>query len=300
MKTSSANIAIIGNGAIGQLWAHYLTLAGHQVTLIGRRDGAAIQAYQLQTLAGDSLSQPMRYLGSKLPKSPELLIVTTKAYQVADALNPMLSQLVHCPIVLMHNGLGSVEQLALSPSHQVLLATTSHAALKSEQGIAHTGKGQTTLGRYQGIDRCSAQSIVDLLNHALPLVTLSEDIEATLWRKLAINCVINPLTALNKCTNGQLSDAQYQPQIGRIITEISHLMQAMTIDLDETSLHQTIAQVITDTARNYSSMHQDIIHQRPTEIEHINGYVVRKGQEHGIATPENEKLWLAIKSLTSL
>lgn len=290
---------IIGNGAIGTLWAHHLTKAGHFVTLVGRKPRVPTQKYSLLTLDGNTITHTMAYLQSSLPASIDLAVVTTKAYQIAEAITPYLPQLSHCPIILMHNGLGCIEQLSIAPTQKILLATTSHAALVRSNGIEHTGLGSTMLGRYQGISKTQAQQIAELLNHALPEVELIDDIEMALWKKLAINCAINPLTALNNCTNGALAQDKYQPCIDSIVYEISNIISVMQLNLTYSVLRQTVDTVIANTAKNYSSMHQDITHQRQTEIEHINGYVVAKGKELGIATPENKRLWLAIKALSS-
>ncbi len=291
------NIAIIGSGAIGLLWAHHLKQKGFEVTLIGRRPQLLTQPLTLQTHSGQEVTQSINYLHNQLPSSPDLVLVMTKAYQIADAISPYLDQLKGCPIVLMHNGLGTVEQLSLAEQHHVFLATTSHGALKSQSGVEHTGLGQTMVGCYGDAGTDQVKTICKALNSALPPVEYVQDINAALWKKLAINCAINPLTAINQCRNGELSNTKYTQQLDTIIKEISYLTERLNINLSYQEMRETVDTVINNTAKNYSSMHQDVLNGRETEIDFINGYIVNIGKALGIPTPENEKLWRAINKL---
>lgn len=291
------HIAIIGSGAIGSLWAHHLALKGYQVTLIGRQQKQHKQISTLLMHRGQEVTQSIDYLNNQLPPTLDLVLVMTKAYQIIDAITPYLDSLKTCPIVLMHNGLGAVEQLPLTEQHSVYLATTSHGALKNQDGVEHTGTGQTMIGCYGNASAVQAQSICQVLNNALPPVEYVQDINAALWKKLAINCAINPLTAINQCRNGDLSNPKYTQQLDTIIKEISLLTERLNIDLSYQSMRETVNIVIHNTAKNFSSMHQDVLNGRETEIDFINGHIVNMGKELGIPTPENEKLWRAINTL---
>lgn len=292
------HITIIGQGAIGSLWAYYLDKAGLKVTLVGRARLARVMTLTVTLPQGDIAQIELDYLSQQLPERNDLVLVTTKAYQVRQALGPVLAQLTSTPVILLHNGMGSVEQLALKPSQPVLLATTSHGALKTaDHAIAHTGLGQTFIGRYQGITAVKGKKIAQLLNQALPRVEYCDDIERALWQKLAINCAINPLTAIEQCRNGQLTKAKYKTTIDGVCNEISQITAKLQLDLSFDVIRQGVDDVITNTANNYSSMYQDIANKRPTEIEFITGYVVRQAERLGLTAPQNNQLWLKIKAL---
>jgi len=286
------NITIIGCGAIGTLWANYLSDCGYQVTLVGRRDNH--QPMPLLTADGLILNQSIPYLSNQLPPSNDLVIVTTKSYQVNAAISPYLDTLRHCPIVLMHNGLGAADQLSLHSSHQIYLATTSQAALIKENQCIHTGIGNTIVGGFNRHNVAQAKTISHLLNQVLAPVDYVENITQALWTKLAINCAINPLTALHHCNNGALSQQPYRQQIDRIIEEISLLTTALNLDLSYQTLRDNVDMVIEKTANNFSSMHQDVTFGRATEIDFINGYVVKQGASLAIPTPINNQLLQAI------
>jgi len=293
-------ITIIGHGAIGSLWAYYLHQLGLKVSLVGRSSQPREINLTVKLANGQTDAVTLDYYQGQLPTHNDLVLVTTKAYQVKCALAPFLSQLNSTPIVLMHNGMGSVETLALPASQSVLLATTSHGAFKADSAtLCHTGLGTTFIGCYQGVSIKQAQDIATLLGQALPTVSYCDSINRALWLKLAINCAINPLTAIEQCRNGQLSAADYKTSIDQVCQEISLVTAQLQLNLDYQEIRDNVDDVIARTASNYSSMYQDILNQRQTEIEFISGYVVTQGERLGIATPKNKALLQAVKLLES-
>ena len=118
-----------------------------------------------------------------------------------------------------------------------------------------------------------------------------------LWKKLAINAVINPLTAIHDLKNGELADTKYSTSISNICDEIAKVMSALGYLVDSAELVENVQQVITATANNYSSMHQDIKFKRQTEIAFINGYVTSKATELNIEVPHNLRLVEQVRRL---
>lgn len=288
------NIVVLGPGAVGSLWALHLHRAGHQVALWSRQTAPTLE---LQLEEG----QPVVFDNQNVDtlNNADLLLITVKAWQVESALLPLLAHLNRDTILLfMHNGMGAVEALQQPLANfPVLLATTTHGALKTSiQQVCHTGSGQTQIGPFNALgERCDFMA--EVFNHALAPVIWNPAILDALWHKLAVNCAINPLTAILQCANGALDAPEFQTQIATILDEVSQVMRAEGIKCEDTSLRDLVYQVIHATAANRSSMHQDIFHQRPTEIDFITGYVVRKGLQHQIATPANSQLYHQIKTL---
>ncbi|MGL4381142.1 MAG: 2-dehydropantoate 2-reductase [Vibrio sp.] len=286
------NIVVLGPGAVGALWALHLHGAGHQVSLWSRQPQAQV------TLQLDD-GQPVTFNNQNLAAlaNADLVLITVKAWQVAAAFAPLLAHLQRETILLfMHNGMGAVEALHHSiADFPILLATTTHGALKTTiSQVRHTGLGQTQIGADNPLGaRCDFMA--EVLQHALAPVTWNPDLQPALWHKLAINCAINPLTAIHQCQNGALAATEFTPTITAILDEVTAVMRAESIAFDDAALRTSVYQVINATAANYSSMQQDIFHQRPTEIDFINGYVVAKAKQHGIATPVNNELYAQIK-----
>jgi 2-dehydropantoate 2-reductase len=156
--------------------------------------------------------------------------------------------------------------------------------------LLETGLGETHLGWISTVDNMLKQSIEHILSALLPPSHWHQDISLALWKKLAINAVINPLTAIHNVKNGVLVDIKYNTNISNICFEISMVMQALNYSIDSAELIKNVQQVITATANNYSSMHQDLKFKRHTEIEFINGYVSAKAAELNIEVPHNQRL----------
>jgi 2-dehydropantoate 2-reductase len=160
----------------------------------------------------------------------------------------------------------------------------------------HTGAGNTQLGAFnQAGKRC--KFLTDVLAHALPEVSWNDIITHALWNKLAINCAINPLSAIHQVKNGQLADSRFQQTLEQITAEVAMVMQAEGIDIQTGKLLQLVYTVIEATAANQSSMQQDIAHQRRSEIDYITGYLCRCAEQHQLAVPANLALYKQIKQI---
>lgn len=297
------NITLLGAGAIGALWAIKLTQQRHNVQLWTRN------AETKATLHFNELTTPTTTNDYSFScNSPddlaacELLIVTVKAFQVTTALTPLLPYLnTDCVVVIMHNGIGTQSQIQqLLPHNPIIYATTSQAAFKPTlTTIQHTGLGRTSLGAINDYAQ-SLSHIEALFDAALAPTQWQANIYQPLWQKLAINCAINPLTAIHQCCNGDLARPCYQSQLDGICLEVAQVMTAEGFTTTQQQLRHQVDNVIKATASNYSSMNRDIFHHRLTEIDYINGYLVQQAQRHNIDTPINYQLWQAIKHMESL
>ncbi|WP_411569231.1 ketopantoate reductase family protein [Shewanella sp. SM29] len=305
------DIAILGAGAVGQLICHQLTTAGMSVGLIGRDSIASIQQTLSVTplaLANDNQqkTQALQYsvpiLAANALDNIRLVIVCVKAYQVLDALLPLLNQLPRqCHILLLHNGMGP--HLALAPlidaqadDRGLSLGTTSQGVLRQASWqIRQTGQGLTQFGHFAGTEL--TEHYRNALLTAIPNSEWVDAIVPCLWQKLAVNAAINPLTALYQCPNGTLAEPDFSDMIKGILDELVTVATLEGVPLDKQLLHDRVYQVIRLTAGNFSSMHQDIAHQRRTEIDQINGYICERAQAHGLSAPVNADLWARVKQL---
>ncbi|GAB1149332.1 ketopantoate reductase family protein [Shewanella sp. JL219SE-S6] len=300
-------IGILGIGAIGQLLAQQLAAAGLEPWLLPRANTPSLaeqgekQVYTLE-LGDQSLQTSFLCLAqdsSKL-KQLELLLVTVKAYQVEAALEPLLPKLhPDCRILLLHNGLGPHQSLAAKLNGRPLsLGTTSQGALKlSSNHIRQTGSGLTQIGDLIGAPMPEAMKTV-LLN-AIPGSQWSDTILEALWQKLAVNAVINPLTAIHRVNNGALAAPEFEGTICAILDELLQVAKQESIALTFDTLHTRVKEVIRLTAANYSSMYQDLKHGRKTEIDYINGYLQQRAEQYGLTLPINSELLAQIKALES-
>lgn len=309
----ASEIAILGAGAVGQLICHQLHSAGLAVGLMARESFASnIEATHWQDLVFSPLSLhntntesvsyrvPKLDIESKSAQQIKLLIVCVKAYQVLDAISPLLDKLSpQCHILLLHNGMGP--HLTLAPrldGRGLSLGTTSQGVLRqSSWQVKQTGQGLTQFGHFTGPEL--PQTLRERLLHAIPNSEWVEAIIPSLWQKLAVNAAINPLTALHQCPNGTLAQAQFSTTIANILDELVEVAAYDGIELDRHFLEERVYRVIELTAANFSSMHQDVAHHRLTEIEQINGYICNRARAHGLSAPINAQMCQAIKQLSA-
>ena len=208
-------------------------------------------------------------------------------------------------IIYSHNGLLALDNpLNQSPEHLLSSQTEismlmTHGSLKTNDfQIIHTGAGQTDIGLIQGdISQEQIDKLINVLNTALPRVSWQSNIKEKQWLKLAINCVINPLTAIHNCDNGVISSEDYRQAISHLLQEIITIAEKNNLRLSLDELTRTVLTVAENTAENCSSMRSDILAKRKTEIDHINGFIHQQGIKHDIATSYNTSLWQQIKKL---
>lgn len=289
---------LLGCGALGGVVASLLTQHGqttrillrdhHQSTLHPGIDFTALDGQQqLLTIERGFISKPGPI---------NRLLVMTKANQVIEALTPLVGQLASTvPIVLLHNGMGIAQQVAdLFPHNPVIAGVTSHGAMRCGHFVfRHTGKGETWLGPINEAAQAYA-GLADDLAVAFGQAGWDPHILTRQWQKLAINCAINPLTALHKLQNGELAGPRFADVLQQICVEVADVMCAEGMATTADELQRRVMAVVELTADNYSSMYQDVIQGRETEIEAITGFLLAKAASHGIAVPVNQGLYQAI------
>ena len=314
-------IHIIGQGVIGSLLATSALLQQLPVQQYIRTKPAKQLNHTQQLLHSDKLS--VQWLSEQTVELPEpylldtlsprneqlsgLVIIPVKAYQVANVLAQLQGKLApDATLILLHNGMGSIEfALRLFPNHTIVAGTTTLAGFKHHSIIKHTAWGQTQLGVVSGHKQDPENNLsnlappsnlaptlehISLINLVIPEVTWHDEILTPLFTKLAVNCVINPLTALHDVRNGKLSSPRLFGLITKIVTEVVAVARTQEVLLDNVALFEKVITVIHDTKDNYSSMHQDIKHGRKSEIEQINGYVVALGIANGVDVSQNKSL----------
>ncbi len=297
MNTKNANTGIVGQGAIGLLAASQLALRQYPFHLLLRQP-------QHNSLVLNFRTQQQDYpllLNCRPPQQPiTLLLVPVKAFSVQSALQQWLPLCaVDANIVLCHNGMGTLEpaQQQLIPGQKLWFASTTHGALKTgPHQLEHTGIGRTVLGPVNDVAK-HAVAPVALLDAALGPLEIVRDILPVLWQKLAINAVINPLTALLMVRNGELTKPQYRAQIDQLVAEFCQVASTQGQRFAAPSLVQTVLSVAANTAGNYSSMQQDRAHKRPDELEFITGFLLRTAAEAGIAIPAHQQLFQQLRAI---
>lgn len=283
---------ILGAGSLGTLWATRLARAGLPVALI-LRDSARLHSYQhAGGLTLIEQGQPQHYpIPAQTPdhRQPiQRLLLACKAYDAANAVSQLAPRLAPgAEILLLQNGLGSQDEVArAAPQARCIFASSTEGAFRqADFQVVFAGHGHTWLGDPQDLQ--PPIWLADL-QHAGIVHDWSLDILSRLWRKLALNCAINPLTVLHDCRNGEL---QVHPaQVACLCSELSELLHTCGHSAAAENLHDDVQRVIQATAANYSSMHQDVRQGRRTEIAYLLGYACDAAQRHQLVLPHLQAL----------
>ena len=302
---------ILGAGAMGSLWGARLALAGERVALLFR-NRSRLNAFRLG--GGLLLEQqgeivPVNVkaaIAGEPGRKIKRLLVCTKTFDTLDALEQVRNHLdEHALVILMQNGLGIQQQAQQHFKHLPLICgiTTEGAYRRNASHIVYAGAGYTRLGSLAPdatrIKTTLLNLISPLLAHQQLNISWDDDILRSLWLKLAINCAINPATALAGCKTGELLDKpKNMAEIEMLCSEIEQLLAALNISL-HSSLYDQVRHIMRATAANYSSMCQDVRNGRRTENDAITGYLCRQAGLLKLGTPLNYSFYLKIKALES-
>ena len=284
---------ILGAGSLGSLWACRLARAGKPVRLI-LRDKARLQAYEAAgglTLVEQGKAQvqaiPAQLADDNTPI--HRLLVACKAYDAEQAVAQLAPRLAKdAELILLQNGLGSQEAVANRVPHArcVSASSTEGAFREQDWQVNFAGHGFNWLG--DPANPGAPDWLDDLSDAGIPH-QWTPDILTRLWRKLALNCAINPLTVLHDCRNGGLQ--AHQCEVATLCAELAELLQYCGQPQAAEGLVDEVERVIHATAANYSSMYQDVRHGRRTEIHYLLGHACRTASRHGRQLPHLERLY---------
>lgn len=291
-------IAVLGSGAMGGVYGSKLFEAGFDVTLVDIWK-EHVQAIKDKGLQVDNLGGGKRHQ-AKVTDNPaevgvvDLLIVLVKAYDTTSAMKSALSLVGPDTVVVsLQNGIGNVEKLIdVVGAEHVIGGVTSHGSYVVGPGhICHTGHSYTSIGELDGRATERIKKVGEVLEKAgLAPVVISDNVTKLIWKKLMGNISLNAISALCDIRNGQVIEYPETCAISRLaVEEAAAVARAKGIVIDYDPV-ETAWQVIRDTAPNRSSMLQDVSVKRRTEVDMINGAIVREGLALGIPTPVNQTL----------
>ena len=291
---------ICGVGAIGSLWASALTHRGFRVTLL-LKDAAQLAQYQAAGGVRVSEDEDLSFVkaealvpSNRLDTKIKHLLVCCKSYATIEAILPWRQHLADdAQIVLLQNGMGSAQALQRAlPKANIYCATSTDGAWrKGPFDVVRAGKGETLIGSFSDhlheAEIPNAMQTLLQMSHVsadgkdqLPTLNIAwhTDIRTPMWHKLAINSVINALTAIYQCANGELiNHPQGRPRLQQLCIETQDVMARLGIAPMGQGLLKTALRILQQTALNKSSMLQDCQAGRPTEVEAINHYIIEQG-----------------------
>jgi len=295
------SLLIAGTGALACLFAAKLIRSGNEVIMMGSwKEGLdSLRRYgvRILDLDGSIHGYPVKVMDSEECKGGYLQsLVLVKSWQTKRVAKQLKNCLSADGIVLtMQNGLGNDEILKaiLNPERVALGVTTVGARMLEPGYVQFTGDGIIHLGSHPHI-----ADLAGLLGKAGFQVQLVSDPATLVWGKLVINAAINPLTTLLRVTNGELLERQTARELlAEAASEAASVAAMLGVSLPYPDPVLAVEEVARNTAGNNSSMLQDVLRGTTTEIEAINGAIVRAGEQTGVPTPINRMLWKLIKSI---
>lgn len=299
-------IVIVGPGAMGCLLAGLLAKTQNEVWLLDKNENRAnnIRKNGIKIEGKTELTIKINAtIDLSEIKNADLVIIAVKSYDTIPAvsnLNPIINEAT-C-ILTLQNGIGNVENIKSAiNSSNILGGVTSHGAtLLGEGMIRHAGTGDTYIGRLDGKITGRMQEISDIFNKSGIETKISDNIQGLLWSKLVINVGINALTAITRLNNGRLIEFEGTYDVmEKAVSEAVSVAQKKGIGLIYENPFERVKEVCRLTSANISSMLQDVLKKRKTEIDYINGAIVREARTFNIPVPVNEALTGLVKTIES-
>lgn len=302
IKVNNLKIVVMGAGAIGSLFGGLLSKSGEDVTLIGRPDHMHTiknNGLKIDGISGEHIIKLNATTNPSDFGKVDLVLLTVKAYDVEKAIREINSVVEpETSVLCLQNGLGIVDIVSTTiKEKQIIRGTTTNGALFIKSGyIRHTGKGDTIIGKMGGEIDNKLKKIKTIFDNAGLPTTISTSMNKILWNKLLINISINPFGALTGLPNGKLREL-FEDSMKMVISEAIEVAKNVGIELDlNTAIDKTFT-VQFNTKNNRNSMLQDIERKKKTEIDFINGIIVKYGKIVKVATPLNSLLTSLIHGL---
>ncbi len=301
-------IAIVGPGALGSLFAALLAKDGshdvwvldHDAERTAQNDGKLLLTKDKQEFC--CFVSPSSQ-ASKIGPS-DIVLLTVKSHDVAEALeqvSPLCTE--NTILICFQNGIGHFDALAEAtlPVSPVIGVTSMGATLMAKGHVRHGGEGLTVIGYPPP---CPGPAVIKRLDAVASCFSQSgiktrqvDNILDFVWSKLLVNTGINALTVIHNCENGRLLDiADARRKMIAAVEEGHAIALALGITIDTDPVARTI-DVCQATRNNISSMLQDARRQKPTEIDAINGALLKAAQTIGLDAPVNRELVRQVKEV---
>jgi 2-dehydropantoate 2-reductase len=296
-KPDSLKIAVMGAGAVGCYFGGMLARAGHSVTLIGRplhvdaiqRDGLLLDTQSFsERVAVQASTEAAKIAGARL------VLFCVKSTDTAHVATDMLPYLDPAATVLsLQNGVDNAVVLQSVLPQSVIPAVVYVATQMAGPGhVRHFGRGELVIGEAAASTQIAAQ-----FGAAGVPVEVSDNVAGALWAKLIVNCAYNALSAITQMPYGRLAQGEGVQQMMRdVVQECLSVAAASGVIVPGDSL-QDVARIAQTMSGQISSTAQDLARGKRSEIDHLNGYVVRQAQLMGIAAPVNHALHTLVKLL---
>jgi 2-dehydropantoate 2-reductase len=306
----SIQIAVLGAGAVGCFFGGMLARAGHRVTLIGRPlhvDAFRKSGLHFEGLTFDEHVPVEASTEAGAVRGARLVLFCVKSTdtgQAAAQIAPFLD--ADSIVVNLQNGVDNTEriqrllQAARVPCPVIPAVVYVATEMAGPGHLKHHGRGDLVIGSLDGnISSEILQQLKVQFEKASIPVQISDNVAGELWAKLVVNCAYNALSAITQLPYGKLiAGAGIRETMRDVIEETLAVAKASGVRMAPDMLAK-VYKIADAMPTQYSSTAQDLARGKPTEIDHLNGFVVRRGEALGVATPANRALHALVKLLES-
>jgi 2-dehydropantoate 2-reductase len=294
-------IAVVGAGAVGGYFGGMLARAGASVVMIGRApfvEAVTKNGVLLDTLHFKESVRVQAATELESVRGAEVVLFcvkTTDTAETARALAPLLARDVI--VISMQNGVDNAEQIRAASGIDALGAVVYVAASVPQPGtINHVGRGDLVIGPRN----VRTERLASLFEHAGVPCRISDNIEGELWTKLTWNCALNAISALGRAKYGQIAASEdARKVVAEIVDEVLAVARAANIHPpgleDPKAALAGALKVAAQMSEALSSTAQDMLRNKRTEIDSLNGYISRRGAQLGVPTPVNHALYTLVK-----
>ena len=311
MTSPFRSTVVVGAGAVGSFFGAMLARAGHPVTLIARpahvqaieRDGLRLQmGGKVEAIRAAARADMGGVRGADLVL---FCVKSTDTEAVAREMAPHLDD--DALVLSLQNGVENAATIARQVRQRVVPAVVYVATAMPEPGlVSHHGRGDLVIGP---LDAAAAEDValasrlrdlVDLFASAQVPVRISADVMAELWSKLMVNCAYNAISGLAQASYGRLAALDEVRALQEtVVREVVALAEAEGVHLPLEPALEAMRRIAGAMPAQLSSTAQDMARGKPSEIDHLNGFVARRGAALGVATPANQALHALVKLVES-
>lgn len=277
-------IAIIGGGSLGLLFSYYLSLE-HDVFLYTRTQEQAdiINSEGLHIIKAGVKKVTRNVAAAPIDVwrgSEDMTIIAVKQYHLQDLMLDLKTKATRS-LLFLQNGFGHINLLSQLTSVPIYVGSVEHGAVRTNRNtVVHNGESVTRAAVYNGNDGLLSE-LSSSVTSTFPIIQES-DYQEMLIKKLVVNAVINPLTAVFKVKNGELVHNPFYLEIFvQLFEECSQVLELH----NKEQYFQNLMAVCKKTANNHSSMYKDLENGRPTEIDSILGYLLEEAERKNIKAP---------------
>ncbi|WP_308737844.1 ketopantoate reductase family protein [Rhizobium sp. TH2] len=289
----------MGAGAVGCYYGAVLARAGHNVTLVGRQafvDRVTTYGLRLEAADFNDIVPVTPSTDAASLAEADIVLFSVKSGDTDEAGRSLAPHLKpDATVFTFQNGVDNAERLQAILQRPVIAAAVYVAAEIVGPGhVKHNGRGDIVIGVSPAGNR-----IAETFRAAGIPVTISDNVNAALWSKLILNCAYNALSAAAQVPYGPMMETGgVRDVMADVVRECVTVGRAMGLDIQDPDM-ETLFGLARSMPNQYSSTAQDLAAGKPTEIDYLNGFIVRKGRELGIATPANRVLQVIVKLLES-